>query len=117
MGYRNIHGFTIQACLDTLFYVCTKTICFNCVNLNLYNEFTETLALTIELDISDMMLKWVDKDGSHNLANGYGWIWILSIFLHGYGWIWIYLILCRWIWLDMGFTNLTHVNLYRKHHI
>ena len=76
MGYLNIHGFTIQACLDT-FYVRTKTICFNfCVNINLWSEFTETLALTIEMDILDMMLKWIDMDGSHNLANGYGWIWI-----------------------------------------
>ena len=89
LGYLHIHGFTIQTCLDTLFYVCTKTICFNfCVNLNLCSEFTETLALTIEMDILDMMLKWMDMDGSHNLANGYGWIWISSNFL-------------AWIWMDM----------------
>ena len=78
MGYVNIHGFTIlQACPDTLFYACTKTICFSFyVNLNLCNEFTETLPLTIEKDIFDMMLQWMDMDGSHNLANEYGWIWI-----------------------------------------
>ena len=74
----------------TLFYVCTKTICFNfCVNLNLCSEFTETLALTIQMDILDMILKRMDMDGSHNLAGGYGWIWISSIFWHGYGWLWI----------------------------
>ena len=39
-----------------------------------------------------MMLKWMHIDGSHNLANGYGWIWISSNVLHGYGCIWIYLI-------------------------
>ena len=79
MGYLNIHGFTIQARLDTLFYVCTKTICFNfCVNFSLCSEFTETLALTfaltVETDILDMMLKWMDMNGPHNLANGYGWM-------------------------------------------
>ena len=88
-----------------------KTICFNfCVNLTLCSEFTETLALTIEIDILDMMLKGMDMDGSHNLANGYGWIWISSNFLHGHGWIWIYLNFRRWIWMDMDFAKLIHVN-------
>ena len=92
----NIHGFAIQACLDTLFSVCTKTIvlnCFNfCVNLNLCSQFTEKLALNIKMDILDMMLKWMDMDGLHNLANGYGWIWISSIFF-------------AWIWMDMDLLN------------
>ena len=37
-----------------------------------------------------MVLKWMDMDESHNLANGYGWIWISRYFAL-YGWIWIYL--------------------------
>ena len=57
-----------------------------CVNLNLCSEFTETLVLTIEMDILDMMLKWMDMDGSHNFVNGYGWIWISSTF---FAWIWM----------------------------
>ena len=34
----------------------------------------------------------MDTDGSHNLADGYGWIWILSHFF-------------AWIWMDMDLLN------------
>ena len=65
MGYLKIHGFTIQARLDMLFYVCTNTICFDfCVNLHFRSEFTETLSLTIDMDILDTDAK----------MDGYGWI-------------------------------------------
>ena len=85
----NIYRFAIQPCQDTLFYVCTKlSSLFFCVNLYLCNEFTENLALTIEVDILDMMLEWMDMDGSQNSGNGYGRIWISSIF--------------AWIWMDMN---------------
>ena len=82
MGHLNINGFTIQACLDALFYVCTKTmyLLIVFVNLNLCSEFAETLAFTIEMDMLDMMLKWMDMDGPNSLVNRYGWIWIPSIF-------------------------------------
>ena len=40
------------------------------------------------MDILDLMQKWMVADGSHSLANGYGWIWISSDFL-------------AWIWMDM----------------
>ena len=39
------------------------------------------------MDILDIMIKWMDMDGSHNFANEYVWIWI-SIFgmgMDGYG--------------------------------
>ena len=66
MGYLDIYGFTIQACLDAYTILrLYKTICFNfCVNLNICSEFTETLALTIEMDILDMMPE----------MDGHGWI-------------------------------------------
>ena len=35
------------------------------------------------------------------------------IFSHGYGWD-NDLFFCRWIWMDMDFTNLSHVNLQRQ---
>ena len=101
----NIYRFAIQPCQDTLFYVCTKlSSLFFCVHLYLCNEFTENLALTIEVDILDMMLEWMDMDGSQNSGNGYGRIWISSIFcvdIDGYEFT--YFFLC--IWTDMDFKK------------
>ena len=56
LQWTDVHcSATCKACLDTFIYVCTKTICFIlCVNINLCSEFTETLALTIEMDILDI---------------------------------------------------------------
>ena len=50
------------------------------------------------MDILDIMLKWMDTDGSHNLTNGYGWIWISSDF-------W------AWIWMDMDLLNFLSVDM------
>ena len=55
----------------------------------------------VEMNILDMVLKWMDVNGSHNLANGYKGMWISNIVLHGYRWIWIYLFVNEygWIWI------------------
>ena len=45
-----------------------------------------------------MMPKWMDTDGSHNLTNGYGWIWISSKFL-------------AWIWIDMDLLNFLSMDM------
>ena len=34
----------------------------------------------IVMDNMDMMLKWMDMDGSCKSADGYGWIWITTCF-------------------------------------
>ena len=51
------------------------------------------------MDILDIMLKWMDMDGLHNLANRYGWIWISS---NCFAWIWMDMDLLNFLLMDMG---------------